>query len=547
MKQVIRTPDFPVVQTDKGLLHGYYEDGVYHFKGIRYGRAERFMLPRETEEWEGVKDAKAYGYVCPLMPEARLAQTATRHDPDNENNPMAAPFCHFEMSHVYWPMDEDCLFLNVWTKHLPGRIEPACDEGLPEEDEGKPLRPVMVWLHGGGYGAGSANEIPAQDGRNLAAFGDVVIVNLNHRLNCLGFLDLSSCGDKYRYSGIAGMADIVLALSWVRKNIAAFGGDPENVTVAGQSGGGGKAMTLLQMPPADGLYRRIISQSGAPGGLGRPVGKSVEEEKRRWQRLGEKTAAILGLTEETMGEICTMPYEKLSAAAEEAGKELGYAEGMMLFEPSPTEGWYVGRYDVFGFREETKDVPAMAGTVLGEFNFMHYLGNKKAFSESKRQKILEDAFGKDTEEVKAEFSRIYPGMDPLYALSVDWLFRPMTTSWLDKRVQFTDAPCYNYIMSFIMPYLGGVAPWHCSCIPYVFRNVEMEAAHCTAPFAEKLMDEVSAAWLSFMEDGVPVIPGLAWRPYKADDKARMMLAEESHVDDTDDTRLIRLSLKHAFR
>ena len=545
MKQVIRTPDFPVVQTAKGRLHGYYEDGVYQFKGIRYGRAERFMLPQEVEPWEGVKDAKSYGYICPMMSDGRQIQGAMTHNPSDEQNPMAAPFNSFEMPHVFWPASEDCLFLNVWTKHLPGIVPPSKTEGIPEQEK-SPLRPVMVWLHGGGYGAGSAVEIPAYDGHNLASYGDVVIVNLNHRLNCLGFLDLSSCGEAFKYSGIAGMADIVLALRWVRENIAFFGGDPDNVTVAGQSGGGGKAMTLLQMPPADGLFRRIIGQSSAPGGLGRPVGKTVEEEKRRWQRLGERTAAILGLTEETMETIRTIPYEQLSDAAEAAGKELGYAEGMMLFEPSSVEGWYAGRYDVFGFRPEAKEIQVMAGTVLGEFNFMHYMGYKEDYSREAREKILYKHFGKDTEEALSEFAKVYPGLDPLYALSVDPIFRRMTTDYLDARAQYTDAPCYNYQMSFIIPYLGGSAPWHCACIPYVFRNVEMEGPQCTAPFAAKLTDEVSAAWLSFMQDGTPRIPGYDWRPYTAEDKARMMFEETSRVDNVDDTKLIRLAAMHAF-
>lgn len=544
MKRTVRTPDFPVVQTRKGKLHGFLEGDVYHFRGIRYGRAKRFELPEETEAWEGVKDAKAYGYVCPLLKDGRTTLTSTKHDPGLEFNPMAEPFAGFEMQHVYWPMDEDCLFLNVWTKHLPGAVENSTSDAAKEDCGVK--RPVMLWLHGGGYCAGSAIEIPSYDGCNLADYGDVVVVSVNHRLNCVGFLDLSAFGDAYRYSGIAGMADIVLALRWIRDNIAAFGGDPENVTVAGQSGGGGKGLALLQMPPADGLYKRVISQSGAVGGLGRKAG-TLEEEKARWQALGLKTAEILGLTKETIDKIREIPYEQLADAAEEAGRILNYAPGMMLFEPSPVPGFYEGRYDSVGFRNETKDVAVLAGNVLGEFQFMHYLGDKSAYTDAEKHALLEKQYGAGTDEVLAEFRRVYPDMDILYALSIDTIFRPVTTAWLNARNEFTDAPCYNYIMSFIMPYLGGITPWHCSCLPYSFRNVEKEPAHCTGcgTYAERVQDEVSNAWLAFMKSGNPSTPSLEWEPHTASGKCRMLFAEESRMTDTDDSEMIRLMQKHS--
>lgn len=539
MRKVVRTPDFPVVKTKKGRLHGFLDDDVYTFRGIRYGRAQRFALPEETESWKGVKNAKSYGYVCPLMPAAREALFSLAHDPGLENNPMAEPFSSFEMAHVYWPMDEDCLFLNVWTKHLPGAEESSVsDAGRRDKDI---RNPVLVWLHGGGFGAGSSIEIPSYEGRNLASHGDVVVVSINHRLNCLGFLDLSAFGDEFRFSGIAGMADIVLALKWVRENIAAFGGDPDNVTVAGQSGGGGKAMALLQMPCADGLYRRIISQSGAPGAFERIPGQTLAEEKEVWQRLGLKTAEILHLDQETIGRIRDISYEDLSAAAEEAGRALGYADGMMLFEPSPVPGFYEGRYEYAGFREETRAVSVMAGNVLGEFNFMHYLGDKDAYADEEKRAILKLRYAEKTEEVLRAFQKVYPGLDPLYALSVDAMFRPVTVKYLNARAAFTDAPCYNYLMSFIIPYLGGVAPWHCACIPYMFRNVDKEPALATgSTYAERLMEEVSGAWLAFMREGDPSTEDLPWPAYTAERHCRMEFSEQSRVTDADDSELLAL-------
>ena len=527
LKKVIRTPDFPIVETKQGKLHGFKVDDVFHFHGIRYGTAERFELPKAEAPWEGVRDAKAYGYACPLMPENMAAQVSVTHDPGDVKNPMAAPFSSLEMPHVYWPMDEQCLYLNVWTKSIDATAK----------------KPVMVWLHGGGYSAGSAVEIPAYDGHNLADYGDVVIVNLNHRLNCVGFLDLSSFGDEFKYSGIAGMADIVLALRWVHENIAAFGGDPENVTVAGQSGGGGKSTNLMQMPPADGLYRRVISESGA---LRNRPGMTLAQEKRRWQLLGEKTAELLGLTGETISEIRSISYEKLSKAAEDAGKLLKMPGGLMLFEPSPTEDWFEGLYSTVGFRDEVKDVPVMAGTVLGEFNFMHYLGDKNAYSEEEKRALIEKTFGEDTDLALELFGRSYPGMDPLYVLSVDSNFRPNALRFLNARSMTDAAPCWNYQMSCIVPYMGGLAPWHCAEIPYVFRNVDMEPVASTGyEYSERLQDEISDAWLAFMRTGDPSTEKLAWEPYQHDGMQRMIFSEKSHMDASDDRELMELAGSHA--
>ena len=527
MKKVIRTPDFPVVETKLGKLHGFMQDDVYHFMGVRYGTAQRFELPEMEKPWEGVRDAKSYGYICPLLPENGLAQTAVTHDPADADNPFAPPFASFEMPHVYWPMDEQCLYLNIWTKHL----------------DTKAKRPVMVWLHGGGYSAGSSLELPGYDGHNLADHGDVVIVNLNHRLNCIGYLDLSSFGEEYKYTGCLGMADIVLALKWVNENIAAFGGDPDNVTVAGQSGGGGKTLALLQMPEADGMYHKLISQSGA---IRRGVSTNLEEEKAYWQELGQKTVEILGLNADTIDQIRKVPYEQLSAAASKAGQELGREPGMLLFLPSPVKGYYEGPFDLAGFRKETAKIPVIAGTVLGEFNFMHYLGDKEKMTQDDKMALLQDAFGDRTERVLEQFRKIYPEKDILYAMSVDTIFRPGTIKFLDARTSWLkeegkDTPCWNYLMSFIVPYLGGTTPFHCADISYVFRNVESEPLLCTGyEYAEKLQHHVSEAWLSFMKNGDPSTPELAWEPYDEEGRTRMIFDEDCRMCDISDQELLDL-------
>ena len=197
------------VKTAQGLIQGYRHDGLTIFKGIPYATAVRFHAPEPVQPWEGVLDASSYGYVCPLL---------TNEQPRGE----------LYVPHRFWPMDEHCQNLNIWTPGL---------------DDGK--RPVLVWLHGGGYAAGSAIEHIAYDGANMSRLGNAVVISINHRLNVLGYFDLSDFGEEYANSGNAGGDDIIAALRWIHENIAAFGGDPENVTVFGQSGGGAKVTTLL--------------------------------------------------------------------------------------------------------------------------------------------------------------------------------------------------------------------------------------------------------------------------------------------------------------
>ena len=233
----------PVLHTTSGDLKGYFYDGVYIYKGIPYAYADRFQMPVPSK-WNGVKDATNYGFVCPLQ------------NQDTPNGELMVP-------HRYWPQDEHCQSLNIWTNKL--------------DPEAK--KPVLVWFHGGGYAAGSSIEQVAYDGVSIAKKGDSILVSVNHRLNILGYLDLSPFGEKYKNSANAGHADMVAALQWVHDNIALFGGDPENVTIFGQSGGGMKVIDLMQIPSADGLFQKGLVMSGVmegdPLGAGEKDGTEI--------------------------------------------------------------------------------------------------------------------------------------------------------------------------------------------------------------------------------------------------------------------------------
>ena len=234
--RVIATDNGSIVETQCGKVRGFTRNGIHTFKGIPYGAStggkNRFMPPQKPEPWSGIRSALYYEHVCPQPP-----RESWNHD---ENA--------FLFQWDDGQPGEDCLRINVWTPGI--------------NDNRK--RTVMVWIHGGGYVAGSGQEQPGYDGENLSRRGDVVVVSMNHRLGTFGFLNLAEAGgDRYASSGNVGMIDLVLSLEWVRDNIANFGGDPQSVMIFGQSGGGGKVNTLMAMPSAKGLYQRAAVQSGS--------------------------------------------------------------------------------------------------------------------------------------------------------------------------------------------------------------------------------------------------------------------------------------------
>ena len=216
-----------ILELEKGLLQGYLLDGTYIFKGIPYAKAERFQMPRGVESWQGVLDATTFGYVCPLLKQE-------------------VPSGELIVPHRYWLYGEECQNLNIWTQSI----------------DSKAKKPVIVWFHGGGFFAGSAIEHICYEGENMSKFGDVVVVSVNHRLNVLGYLDLAPFSEKYKNSGNVGNADLEESLRWIQKNISVFGGDPDNVTIFGQSGGGMKVSSLMQTPSANGLFHKGVIMSG---------------------------------------------------------------------------------------------------------------------------------------------------------------------------------------------------------------------------------------------------------------------------------------------
>lgn len=462
-KHFVCTEDYPIVDTPKGKIHGYLDNDVFCFHGIDYAHTKRFHEAVPTPAWDGVKRAHDYGCGCPEMTYSREG----KKDPFELILPQRV-----------WNMSEDVLNLNIWTCSLDTQAK----------------KPVMVWFHGGGFAAGSATHLYSYEGYAMAETYDVVLVSVNHRLNMLGFLDLSDYGKAYRHSANHGVMDLVEALKWVRDNIAYFGGDPENVTIYGQSGGGGKVCTLLGMPSADGLYHRAIVQSGVMRG-----GPRMTHGKQ----IAKRTVELLGLSADTIDRIETIDYNQLADAVNKAFGELGYAKGGLFpWSPVADGDVFLGAPLDIGFRDEVKDIPIMAGSILTEF-IPSPIGDKSKWSEEKKLALLRERYGDDAEAIAEAFRQAYPEVDVSYAAAIDLHARPAVIDFLSKKASQGGAAAYGYIMTYEQPYLGGIMLGHNTDLHFMFHNALQVEGMVKEGVTERLQDEIAGAWAAFARTGNP--------------------------------------------
>ena len=466
-----------IVKTDKGAVRGFSLDGLHIFKGIPYARAKRFHAPEPAEAWDGLFDATSFGYVCPLF---RLPK------PNGE----------LDVPHRYWPMDEDCLNLNIWT---------------PGIDDKK--RPVLVWLHGGAFSDGSAIEHVAYEGENMARFGDVVMVSVNHRLNILGYLDLSDFGEEYANSGNAGTDDIIAALKWIQINIAAFGGDPDCVTVFGQSGGGAKVTTLLQSPAADGLYHRGMNMSGVVGpdladseGSGGPLIRAMMKE------IGTEDVRILE----------SVPYQQLVAAYEKCAPAIRAAGGNVGTTPHPN-AYYAGSPDKHGFRKETAHIPMLIGNVFGEFSAaMAPEMNRAAIPEAEQMALIVDTVGEEAANILIPlFKEAYPTRRLVDILSLDCQFREPSMDYIRQRCALNNST-YSYMFLRDMAAHYGKIPVHCVDIPFYFHNTELVPSSCVEG-SEKLEAQMFGALMAFARTGNPNHAGIPEWPASTPEEEKVII------------------------
>ena len=485
--------DFAVVPTTEGPVRGFEQDGILSFRGIKYAQARRFHAPEPAPRHADVFDATSYGYVCPLL---------RQDEPKGE----------LYVPHRFWPASEDCLNLNIWT--------PAADGAR---------RPVLVWLHGGGYSAGSAIEQVAYDGHNMALYGDAVVVTINHRLNILGYFDLSDYGAEYENSGNAGGDDIIAALRWVRGNIEAFGGDPANVTVFGQSGGGGKVTTLLQSPEADGLYAKGFNMSGVLGLLGDSTGSGRE--------LAEAMMARMGIS--TVQELERAPYPVLADAYNAVAPDMRKAGKYVGCAPHPN-AHYAGEPVVNGFRKETQHIPLLVGSVYGEFtSFGPAPFDKHSMSEAEQRALIAKYTGEAAaDSLIALYKQSYPERLTADLIRIDTMFRPAIIEYVKARAA-VNGSVYSYMFNMDQPIYGGLTPWHCSDIPYVFRNIDLVEYPNGSADAAAVQRNVFDSVMAFARTGDPSHAGLpAWPACTPESENTMIIDAESRCAANHDHALI---------
>lgn len=495
MAKTFRFDDVPVLETTGGKLRGYFYNGAYIFKGVPYAYADRFQMPKEMK-WEGVKEAHSYGFVCPLM------------DQD-------IPCAELMVPHRYWPQDEHCQNLNIWTKCL---------------DDGRKM-PVVVWLHGGGYFAGSSIEQTAYDGFNMCMNGDVVVVSVNHRLNILGYLDLSLFGEKYDNSGNVGHADMVAALQWIHDNIALFGGDPDNVTIFGQSGGGMKVTDLMQIEEADGLFHKGLVMSGVSDGKLMPTctGDGREIVTKMLEELHIPVNEVEKLESVPYYEL-VKAYQKVSPAVAKQG---GYIGGCPL-----ANAYYKGNPLIYGFREHAYTIPLMAGSVFGEFAFMPASYDKNKLTEAQMEEVIKPVYGEHTAEMIKLFREAFPGKNPTDLLWIDRVMRQPTKRLAGLHAKGGNAGTYLYEFTLEFPIYHNKIAWHCSDIPFFFCNTELVEVCQIPDVGEKLESQIFEAFMSFVKTGKPESDKLpVWEPVTKEQEPTMIFDKDCEVRYQFDDRL----------
>ena len=494
----------PVVQVSGGKLRGFRDGKTSTFLGIPYAEAERFEMPKPVKPWDGAKSAQAWGPVCPVPAQERPGAD------------------EFVFPHRYWLESEACQVLNIWTQNPSTSAK----------------KPVMVWMHGGGFTNGSSMESYAYDGKNLSEFGDVVVVSLNHRLNIIGTLDLSAYGAQYENSRYTGMADLVAALQYVQANIAQFGGDPGNVTIFGQSGGGSKVTRLMHMPVAKGLFHKAIAQSG--GGLNY---RTVEPDAaiKRQRAIAAGTLKQLGLDGSQIDRLKKVPYKELIIAGNAASRELAQGAGGR----GGGGGWEVIADDKYVMRELcdwADTIPLMAGTVFSEMQgtMTRGDGRKNEWSTSEIDENLTMAYGEKKAQVAAEFQKAFPRkkvQDVLYFANGS---RPGVKQTLEWKREKSKTPVWNYLFAWEYPVNGGITSFHCSEIAFAFHNVNephVRVATGGGAPALALQDKVAGAWLSFAKTGNP---GPSFKPWTTAEPNTMVFDTVSECKPLRDDELITL-------
>jgi para-nitrobenzyl esterase len=492
----------PVAETGYGRIRGQNIDGIHVFRGIPYGGdtsgKNRFMPPTRPKPWAGVRDATNWGRVAPQpLASGNIDYTrmvAWMEKPGGE--------------------EEDCLVLNVYTPGL--------------RDGGK--RPVLFSIHGGGFTTGTSGN-PAFNGVPLARFGNVVVVTINHRLGCLGYLHLGDLAPEFALSGVAGMLDIVAALEWVRDNIAGFGGDPGNVMIFGQSGGGAKVSHLMAMPAARGLFHRAAIQSGAALRSGTREAANAS---------AERMLAQIGIGKSRVRELQEIPVEMMIGAQMATRAQFSpFVDGTVIprhpFDPTAPE--------------ISSNVPLIVGTNLHDSAF-----NSTNFDldEEGLRAQAKTMFGSAGERVVAAYRAADPKASPfllLARMATDRGARRNSITLAERKAALGGAPAYMYLLTWpSAPYGGKFGSVHGTEVPLFFHNVNAWPITGTGPEAVAMADKLASAYVSFARTGKPGVPGVPeWPPYRPDARSTMILDLNARVENDPHRELLALVRESAVQ
>ena len=516
--------DAPLAKTTAGQIRGRVNNGVFVFQGVPYGMdtaKTRFAAPKPAEPWQGIRDCLTWGprTIQPAAAAAAGTRPTSRAAGIQTTRPRGVAGTQVARDRGYFmPPDlggqsEDCLNLNVWTRGM--------------RDGGK--RPVMVYFHGGGYTYGTVNSV-LYDGTRLTQRGDVVVVTVNGRLNAFGFLYLAELGGaSFADSGMAGQLDLVLALQWIRENIAEFGGDPDRVLVFGQSGGGGKCSTLMAMPPAKGLFHRVVCMSGQLI-AGTPAERATERARAVIKALDLEPGKI--------DDIRTMPMERIREAARAASTFGPVADGRSL----PTGPFWPQA------AEQSLDVPLLMGNTHDETRYLGGVPGVNLFALAwdgvvpalkASGNIMKDF---DPEDLVSKYKKWYPGYSPsdvYFQITTDLRVWRSEQVAADKRAENprSAAKTWLYQMDWNSPAGGGryKAP-HTMDLPFAFDNCALAPGMVGGTpelqkRAQALADAVSESYIAFAKTGNPNNPAVPnWPHFDLRDQPTMIFDDKVRVE-----------------
>ena len=502
-----------LANTSYGKVRGYILRNIYHFLGIPYGAdtsgANRFMPPQKPKPWTDIYPALWWGNSAPQQMDKRYANK----------------FASFRDQWNYDDVSEDCLRINVFT---------------PGYSDGK-KRPVLLWMHGGGFWNGNAIEHEGYKGENLARLGDVVFCSANHRLGPLGFTDLSGVGgEKYAASGNVGMLDLVAALEWIRENIANFGGDPNNVTIMGQSGGGSKVCTTTAMPAAQGLFSKAVVLSGARVDLGIPDLS---------KKLGVYILKEAGLENTQVDQLQQMPWQKYYEiavrAAEKLAKESGKsaASATQIFQPR-VDGKHIPDHPYLSQASPyAAKIPMMICSVTNESSNTWADSTKESITLDGLKEQFKGTYGEKAGPIVDAYAKTFPNKKPADIWSMITNHRQRSVLLADSKSK-QEAPVYLAWFGWQPPLFDNrLRAFHCLDICFWFYNTDTMLSHTGGGARPRaLSQKMAGALLQFMKTGDPNGGGLPkWAKYSSD-KGETMFLDDACALQNDPDREARKAL-----